>query len=178
MLSSELLKKAQCFLPANISALAKNLQVFPNWIEGGKKFTYNSYIVDVAARTKKLYSAPAEKAQAEPTPPSKCFNAMQAWGIVPAIPADRLRSPNGKWDLTTKNHNIYLTDNDTGKTHFLTTDGKKLYDWAGSPDCNLTQITNQRAGTIAPPIAIWSEDSNKILTHKVDQREVKELYLL
>jgi len=187
MLSRDLLEKAKRFLPAAAPTFIKNLQVFPNWINGGKQFWYEAqnkdgqccYLVDIGEGSKTLVDDPRKNVkQSEPVPPSQCFTAMQAWGVQPSTPADRLRSPDGQWDLTVKDFDIYLTHTQTGEVRQVTSDGEKFYDWAGSPDCNLAQITNMRLGTIASPIAIWSEDSTKFLTHKVDQRQVKELHLL
>ncbi len=110
--------------------------------------------------------------------PSQAPSAMQAWGMLPCVETDTLRSPDGHYDLTIQEFNLMLTDVTTGKTKALTTDGEQYYDYASSPECNLTTITNIRLNKIMPPIAIWSNDSTKILTHKLDQRLVKPLYFL
>jgi hypothetical protein len=60
----------------------------------------------------------------------------------------------------------------------LTTDGEEQYDYAGLVDSNLTTVTNRRVGREFPAIVLWSPDSKKILTRRIDQRHLEDYYLL
>jgi len=90
----------------------------------------------------------------------------------------QLKSPNEKWALWIKDYNLVLTDVKNHKDFFLTSDGTNYYDYASSPETNTKEVTQRLEGIPSPPIGLWSFDSKKILTHKLDQRNVSELFLL
>jgi dipeptidyl-peptidase-4 len=89
-----------------------------------------------------------------------------------------LESPNKNWSCWIKNHNIFLTDIKSHHDYQLTIDGENLYDYASSPETNTRAVTQRFLVTPLPPVATWSPDSKKIITHKLDQRRVRELHLL
>lgn len=89
-----------------------------------------------------------------------------------------LKSPDQKWALSTQEHNLVLIDLIHNQHLELTMDGERYYDYASSPETNTRAITQRLAGIVLPPVALWSPDSTKIVTHKLDQRNVKELFLL
>jgi len=93
-------------------------------------------------------------------------------------PNDCLISPNKNLSLGIKNHNLILTDMVSCDQIELTSDGKAYYDYAASPETNTRAVSQRLDGSIQRPVAIWSSDSNKIVTHKLDQRNVKELHIL
>jgi len=95
----------------------------------------------------------------------------------PILP-DKLKSPDNNWLFYVKNHNIYLTDMRSKKDNQLTSDGEEYYDYASSPETNTHAVTQRLENIVSAPVAIWSNDSTKIITHKLDQREVKTLHLL
>jgi dipeptidyl aminopeptidase/acylaminoacyl peptidase len=90
----------------------------------------------------------------------------------------RLESPNKNWALWTKDYNLVLTDLMSHENFILTTDGECYYDYASSPETNTQAITQRLRGTLLALVALWSPDSSKIVTHKLDQRKVHELSLL
>ncbi len=92
--------------------------------------------------------------------------------------ANYLISPDKNWDLKIENHNIILTDLLRHQHFQLTTEGKPYYDYATSPETNTHAITDRLEKVISTPVAIWSPDSHKIITHKLDQQKVKNLFLL
>ncbi len=94
------------------------------------------------------------------------------------ISLDKLKSPDNNWAFWLKDHNIFLTDLKHQQDYQLTTDGKQYYDYASSPETNTRAITQRLESSVLPPIAVWSRDSRKIVTHKLDQRLVKTLHLL
>ncbi|MBN1225293.1 MAG: DPP IV N-terminal domain-containing protein [Candidatus Aminicenantes bacterium] len=89
-----------------------------------------------------------------------------------------LRSPDGKWAAFVKEHNLYVRPLPEGEEIQLTTDGEPYFDYAEQTEGNTSFISNKVAGKKLPPIAVWSPDSKKILTHKLDERKVKDLHLL
>jgi len=100
-----------------------------------------------------------------------------AAGPVPA-PALEIVSPDGKWAVFCKGFNLWLRSTSGGEAAALTEDGQEYYDYAGTLDSNMTTITNRRSGRQFPPSVLWSPDSKKLLTHRIDQRMLKDIYLL
>lgn len=91
---------------------------------------------------------------------------------------NELISPDGNWAAFIRKHNIYVRSTSTGEEIQLTEDGVQYYDYGVMPDSSTYAITIRRLGLSLPPVALWSPDSKKLLVHKVDQRKVKELYLI
>ncbi len=89
-----------------------------------------------------------------------------------------LNSPDKDWALWIKDHNLILTDRSKKQDFQITTDGELYYDYASSPETNTHAITERLLGIVPTPVAIWSSDSQKIITHKLDQRKVNELFIL
>lgn len=107
-----------------------------------------------------------------------CPSVLQLWGLSPTQFALRLRSPDQHWEIYCRNFNLFLYGIAQNKEYQLTTNGDESQPYATSPDTNLTAITLQRLGTILPPMAIWSPDSQKVVTFQCDQRAVEKLPLL
>ena len=91
---------------------------------------------------------------------------------------EELISPDEKWVLFNKEHDLYLRSIITNETFRLTFDGEKYYEYAISPECNTHTISDRLGKKPLRPIALWSPDSRKIVTIKIDQRRVKDLHLL
>jgi len=87
-------------------------------------------------------------------------------------------SPDGKWAAFVKDYNIYVRPTDGGPEVQLTTDGEAYYDYGSESEQSTVAVTQRLSGKKQPPVLVWSPDSRKILTHKLDQRKVEPLYLL
>ena len=72
-----------------------------------------------------------------------------------------LCSPNGKKEVFTRDHNLWIKDRATGEEHTLTKDGMADYRYA----CDLYD-----ADSVVQ--ALWSPDSRRIFTVCLDTREV------
>jgi len=66
-----------------------------------------------------------------------------------------IRSPDGRWFVSVKEHNVWLRSTSDGRSVQLTTDGVKDYSWVG----------RQRPGR-------WSPDSRYLAVKKLDRRKV------
>ncbi len=97
---------------------------------------------------------------------------------VDVQPGDELLSPNGEWSLFAAEHNLFVRSLITGDVVQLTDDGQPYYDYASHPESRTSAITEKRLGIRLPPAAIWSPDSTKILTYRLDQRLVREMHLV
>jgi hypothetical protein len=51
----------------------------------------------------------------------------------------------------------------------ITADGTADCAYAVSPDTNLQMVTRQVQGVTTPPVALWSPDSQRRMTHRLDQ---------
>ncbi len=89
-----------------------------------------------------------------------------------------LRSPDGAISAFVRGHDLYVgTNADNGELR-LTTDGVPHHDYGSRPESYTRAVTDRLAGRALAPMATWSPDSSKIVTHRLDQRRVGELHLV
>ncbi len=91
---------------------------------------------------------------------------------------NELLSPDEKWAAFCKDFNIWVRNVESGEEIQLTTDGEKHYDYGSSPESNTLAVTIRLMQLKLPPMALWSKDSTKLVTQRLDQRQVKDLHLL
>ncbi len=94
------------------------------------------------------------------------------------VDPNELPSPDGKWALYLKDHDLWIRNTLGGERRPLTTDGAARNEYAGDTESNTAWVTAVRSGLPTPPVALWSADSKRILVQRIDQRRVPELYLL
>ena len=87
-------------------------------------------------------------------------------------------SPDGRWAAFVKDHNLYLRPTAGGTEVQLTTDGEPYYDYGTEAEQSTSAVTECLSGKKQTPVLLWSPDSKKIFTHRLDQRKVDPLYLL
>ncbi|MEM6536754.1 MAG: prolyl oligopeptidase family serine peptidase [Pseudomonadota bacterium] len=87
-------------------------------------------------------------------------------------------SPNGKWAIYFKDHNLWVRSLDGSTDFALTTDGVENSTYGTSVGTDRSTVTRQRFGVSETPIVRFSPDGNKALVQYIDQRKVKELHLL
>jgi dipeptidyl-peptidase-4 len=92
---------------------------------------------------------------------------------------DESLSPDGKWAVFLQEHNLWVRPIAGGPSFPLTTDGIEHYDYARSPGDSGHAVSDRRyrLGNV-PPQVIWSPDSKYILTYRLDERKVRDLYLI
>jgi dipeptidyl-peptidase-4 len=99
----------------------------------------------------------------------------------PALNADEITSPDGRWIAYVRYFNIWVksTARGTGgRPVALTQNGVAHFAYGGAPGDSLDTVTVERTHAAVPPQLIWSPDSTHLLTHRLDERQVKELDLL
>ncbi len=89
-----------------------------------------------------------------------------------------LFSPDGHWAAFVKEHDLYVRPTAGGAEVRLTTDGEPFNDYAVEAEQSTRGVTDRLSGKKTPPLLLWSADSKRILTHKLDQRKVESLYLI
>lgn len=89
-----------------------------------------------------------------------------------------LPSPDGRWAARVEEHDLYIRCLHSGEEHRLTFDGEPYYDYATAPEARTTGVTDRLAKKPLPPVAVWSPDSRRLVTHRLDQRQVADLHLV
>ena len=87
-----------------------------------------------------------------------------------------LASPDGKWAVFGRNHNLWLKSLGDGSERALTTDGAEHYGYGELGEA-FRFITFKRRG-INVLVAMWSPDSRRLITQRVDERNVGQLHLI
>ncbi|MFO8234145.1 MAG: DPP IV N-terminal domain-containing protein [Bacteroidales bacterium] len=87
-------------------------------------------------------------------------------------------SPDSSFAAFIKDHNLYVKSLKTGDTTQLTTDGEAHYDYAVEDSWyNIKDETTDRENYDPEIWVNWSPDSKKLITYKLDKRDVEKLYL-
>lgn len=98
-----------------------------------------------------------------------------------SLPRDKtseVKSPDGKWVAFERAGNVFLRST-TGRSEVqLTTDGTVEYGYALANIGCCAQVTTIRNKTELRPYIAWSPDSKRLLTYRIDQRGVRQMYLL
>lgn len=98
---------------------------------------------------------------------------------TPETPApDELRSPDECWVALTRDHNLYVRSLATGEEAALTEDGEPGYAY-GRPTASPPQGDGHGARDESRcPAAMWSPDSRKLLSHRIDERQADRFHLV
>ncbi|MBQ7796366.1 MAG: S9 family peptidase [Lachnospiraceae bacterium] len=86
-------------------------------------------------------------------------------------------SPNGRYILVTRDHNLVLVEPECGQETVLTTDGEKWCEYGCYIDI-YSQITVKKAGYVEHPLVLWSPDGRYFVTYKADRRSCRKLPLV
>jgi dipeptidyl aminopeptidase/acylaminoacyl peptidase len=87
-------------------------------------------------------------------------------------------SPDGRWSVGIKDHNLYLREVATDEIRTLTTDGVEAYDYAVMTDAAAARVMQENLGFTMPPMVVWSPDSTRFITHRLDQRDLELMHLV
>ncbi len=87
-------------------------------------------------------------------------------------------SSDGTLVVFVQDHNLWVKEIATGKKYPLTTNGSEDYAYAERSGTVLHPISQIRLNETPLPYAVWSPDSRRIATFRMDQRNVTPLYLL
>ncbi len=105
---------------------------------------------------------------------------LDTYAVTVLGPAHRgeTPSPDGRWAVGMRDHNLYLRDTATDAERQLTTDGVEAYDYAAMTDSSAGLVMQENLGFTRPPLVVWSPDSTRFVTHRLDQRYVGLMHLL
>ncbi|MBL8270020.1 S9 family peptidase [Steroidobacter sp.] len=161
-------QRAEQLLPWNARKLVLNAAPEPHWLSDREAFWYRQQTKDgdrfmlVDARTgKQTPTADPDQAASNETPES-----------------DPVLSPDGRWSAHISKYNLYLRDTASGRDTALTQDGETAYDYASAPGSPDPGIVSGLLGRVRPAQVLFSPDSRKLLTYRLDQRQVGQLHLV
>lgn len=97
--------------------------------------------------------------------------------VGPAHPAE-VRSPDGRWSVGARDHNLYVRDTATDEERWLTTDGVESWSYGATNDAVASRVMQENLGFTLPPQVVWSPDSTRFVTHRLDQRGVELMHLV
>lgn len=87
-------------------------------------------------------------------------------------------SPDGKLAAFVRDHNLWIRQTGTGEMYQLTFNGSKDYAYSERSETVSHPVSMARLNETAKPYAVWSPDSTRIATFRMDQRNVSEMHLL
>ncbi|MFE1560869.1 DPP IV N-terminal domain-containing protein [Streptomyces sp. NPDC058734] len=88
-------------------------------------------------------------------------------------------SPDGKTAVHRQGHDLWARSLSDGSQWALTTDGAPGHQYGTGPECTANSTLLRKIGLpYLPPAVVWSPDSTKVLTHRTDEREVRETHLI
>lgn len=97
--------------------------------------------------------------------------------LFEANPAEVL-SPDSRYAVGVRGHNLYIRDTETNEERVLTTDGEKDNAYGQMNDAVAQLVMQENMGFTLPPLILWSPDSKRFITHKLDQRAVELMHLV
>jgi dipeptidyl-peptidase-4 len=97
----------------------------------------------------------------------------------PESPSPESVSPDGAWVAFRRGHDLWLRSAAGGEEFALTTDGTEERGYAINPDYACRRQMLKAVGRSEPPVlVVWSPDSSRVLTHRLDQRGVARMPLV
>jgi dipeptidyl-peptidase 4 len=81
-------------------------------------------------------------------------------------------SPDGTHAVFRRARNLWLKDLRTGEEHPLTADGEQFNEYGWLSGNSQAYLASERSAADIPPMAVWSPDSARLLTHRIDERQV------
>lgn len=96
------------------------------------------------------------------------YRCRRPEGSVPSVP-DSILSPDGRWAAYIKDHDLWMRDLENEEDIRLTTDGEERHGYAAD---------SQGWRRTDTPVLLWSPDSRRIATYRLDERRVESMHLL
>lgn len=87
-------------------------------------------------------------------------------------------SPDGRWAVSVKDHNLVIRNVATDEERQLTTDGATDLSYAIAPGGSRNTTTQENLGFTMPPLVVWSPDSSQFVTYQLDERLCSRMYLI
>jgi dipeptidyl-peptidase 4 len=111
----------------------------------------------------------------------KRYNEILAFseiGAIKSVDTGEMLSPDNTLAIFVRDHNLWIKEIATGRKYPLTSIGSQDYAYAERSDTVLHPVSQARLNETPLPYAVWSPDSRRIATFRMDQRNVTPLHLL
>jgi dipeptidyl aminopeptidase/acylaminoacyl peptidase len=105
-------------------------------------------------------------------------------GQIDKVPSEQEAGPgeslssDGRFAAFVRDHNLWVRDTKNGEKYQLTANGSKDYAYAERSETVSQSVSQVRLNETANPYAVWSPDSRRIASFRMDQRNVTQLHLL
>jgi len=162
--------RAERFLSWNETRYVRNGDLEYQWLRNPERLRYEVEIDPSERRVVLVDLATARKTVIEPSEPGPQNTT--------AATQDPAKSPDGHWVAFLRDHNLWLRSTSSGTEQALTTDGTADNAYASSPGYSTHAISDLRLHRAPSPQVVWSPDSRYLLTHRIDERDVKEFFLV
>lgn len=97
---------------------------------------------------------------------------------VPTPDPMMVPSPDGAWAAFVQDNNLWIRSADGGETFALTDDGEAHYAYGATPESNPLIMQGVLQGLPSRPAVLWSPDSRRVFTQRLDEREVRTISLI
>jgi len=97
---------------------------------------------------------------------------------APGARKGEARSPNGRWAVFMKDHNLWVRSTITGERTPLTSDGEPDHDYGSTAGISYSAVSDELLDEQAAPKVHFSPDSRRILTYQIDARSVQPLAVI
>ncbi|UJW35741.1 S9 family peptidase [Saccharothrix sp. AJ9571] len=88
-------------------------------------------------------------------------------------------SPDQKFAVSRRGHDLWAHSRSDGREWALTTDGEPACEYGPGPGSTSNATLLRKIGLpYLPPAVAWSPDSKKVLAHRIDEREVRQTHLV
>ncbi|MFF4433106.1 DPP IV N-terminal domain-containing protein [Streptomyces sp. NPDC001513] len=102
----------------------------------------------------------------------------QAEFTPPGSPLE-VPSPDGKFAVSRRGHDLWARSLTEDREWALTSDGESGHQYGTGPECTANATLLRKIGLPhLPPAVAWSPDSTKVLTHRTDERLVRQTHLV
>ncbi|MDT9598728.1 S9 family peptidase [Sphingosinicella rhizophila] len=99
-------------------------------------------------------------------------------GHISANPLE-VKSPDGKWAVSRRGHDLWIRSSATGEERALTSDGIADNSYASPLDSLSFGALLRKVGVPhLPPLVAWSPDSRSFVTHRIDQSGLRLSHLI
>lgn len=85
-------------------------------------------------------------------------------------------SPDRTWSVELRDHNLVVRNRLSGAERQVTSDGRKDFSYGTPPDLTANQALLDHFGLATAPLVLWSPDSTRFVTHRIDQRDVERMH--
>lgn len=162
-------RSAEKLLRHHRPALVLGDGIRPAWIDGGPRFWYA--VATPAGREFVLVDP--EAGTREPG-----FDHRAVAADPPRNPLE-IPSPDGRFVVFLRDHDLWVRSREDGQERALTFDGDEDHTYGASPDYLMYSPMVRGYGLPhMPPAVAWSPDSTRVLTHRTDQSGVRRTHLV